>query len=387
MESQVDKKSILIVDDNPENIHILLNILKEKYSLLVALNGKDALGIVMSDKKIDLILLDVMMPVMDGFAACNEIKRIENKKDIPIIFLTAKTDVDSLSMAFSTGGVDYITKPFNNLELLTRIDTHLSLKESQDKLKSMNNWLREEVAKQTRELVESNRKLKIAKKELEDLDKAKGEFLNVISHEIRTPLNGIIGSCSLLRELHESDETLVFFNMLEDSINRLEQFSLKTLDVTYLRTKKDALKFEQDLVSNIIETSKNNLSEKIRNKSIKLNIENSLAEGTIFLNKEYLVKCIDNILDNAIKNSPKESDININLKQDERISIKISDNGNGFDEQFLAQPLSLFHTNGVQTELSPGLGLYLSKLVVDAHKGELHFGNNKEKGAFVEIII
>ncbi len=120
-----NKPTILIVDDTKENINILLSLLDD-YDLLVALNGKKALKLV-DKNKIDLILLDIMMPGMDGYEVCKILKSNSDTKDIPILFITAKTDEDSIEKAYDVGGVDYVTKPFKPKELTSRIKTHLNL--------------------------------------------------------------------------------------------------------------------------------------------------------------------------------------------------------------------------------------------------------------------
>jgi len=121
-----EKSTILIVDDTETNIDILLELLGEEYDLLVALDGESALNIV-QDEKINLILLDIMMPIMDGYSVCSILKSKESLKDIPVIFITAKTDEDSIEKAYDVGGIDYVTKPFKPRELLARIKTQLKL--------------------------------------------------------------------------------------------------------------------------------------------------------------------------------------------------------------------------------------------------------------------
>ncbi len=123
-----EKNTILIVDDTETNIDILLELLGEKYDVLVALSGENALSI-LEEEKVDLILLDIMMPVMDGYTVCSILKSNENLRDIPVIFITAKTDEDSIEKAYEVGGIDYVTKPFKPRELLVRIKTQLKLKE------------------------------------------------------------------------------------------------------------------------------------------------------------------------------------------------------------------------------------------------------------------
>lgn len=137
------KPLILIVDDIPKNIQVLGNfLLEQEYELSVATSGKQALELVKLLKP-DLILLDIMMPEMDGFEVCNEIKNNEELKEIPIIFLTAKSEIKDIKKGFSLGAVDYIVKPFNLDEVLARINTHLELKFSKQQLKEYSLQLEE----------------------------------------------------------------------------------------------------------------------------------------------------------------------------------------------------------------------------------------------------
>jgi phosphoserine phosphatase RsbU/P len=132
---------ILVVDDTPANIQILVGILKEKgYQLSVATNGREALR-VLERVRPDLILLDVMMPEMDGFETCRQIKNSDTLREIPIIFLTAKTDTEDIVKGFEIGAVDYVAKPFNAHELLARINTHLTIDQLRRNLEEKNEEL------------------------------------------------------------------------------------------------------------------------------------------------------------------------------------------------------------------------------------------------------
>lgn len=124
--------NILIVDDVPKNIQIIASLLgDEEYNISYATNGRQALDQVV-ENSFDLVLLDIMMPEMNGYEVCKEIKKIQFANEVPIIFITAKTDEDSLLEAFQAGGQDYVTKPFKAPELMARIKTHLKLKEFED---------------------------------------------------------------------------------------------------------------------------------------------------------------------------------------------------------------------------------------------------------------
>jgi len=136
------KMNVLIVDDNQQNLKILGNVLKEHtdYGLAFAMNGEEALEY-LSKSLPDMILLDVMMPGMDGFQVCEKLQESEETADIPVIFITAKSEPEDIVKGFNVGGVDYVTKPFNEAELLVRINTHMELKRSRDMLEEKNREL------------------------------------------------------------------------------------------------------------------------------------------------------------------------------------------------------------------------------------------------------
>ncbi|MBF0445419.1 MAG: two-component system response regulator [Magnetococcales bacterium] len=149
----IAKKTILAIDDTPANIDVVKGVLSKYYIVQAAINGKMALHII-KKKKPDLILLDIMMPEMDGYEVCQTIKSDVNLKDIPIIFLTAKVEIDDETMGFNMGAVDYITKPISPPILLARIKTHLELKSAKDSLLRQNEQLEEKVIQRTQQMEE-----------------------------------------------------------------------------------------------------------------------------------------------------------------------------------------------------------------------------------------
>ncbi|MBI9033352.1 MAG: hybrid sensor histidine kinase/response regulator, partial [Bacteroidales bacterium] len=227
--------TILIVDDIPENLQVLGSILDNHgYTISFAQNGKEAIEQA-EEIKFDLILCDVMMPVMDGFQAADHLKANKATKDIPIIFLTAKNDRESIIEGFTHGASDYVTKPFDANELMARVQTHLLLKYQADQLAKINVILEKKVQERTLQLVNANEKLELAYSELSILDQAKNNFLQLISHELRTPLNAIVGSISLMEDLVDQyDDLLEYFDLLRSGVERLEKFSSTALLITQL---------------------------------------------------------------------------------------------------------------------------------------------------------
>lgn len=153
MEEQRDKPTILVVDDTPDNITLLCGLLGDKYRNKVATNGQKALQIAFAEPHPDLILLDIMMPGMDGYEVCEKLQANPATKPIPVIFLTAKTQDDDETRGFELGAVDYITKPITPAILMARVQTHLALKQARSFLMEQNDLLDHQVRERTRELV------------------------------------------------------------------------------------------------------------------------------------------------------------------------------------------------------------------------------------------
>ncbi len=144
-ESSLNKQKVLIVDDTPENIQVLMETLKEDYAIVAAINGEKALKMAAAEPAPDIVLLDVMMPGMDGFEVCKKLKADEKTKDIPVIFITALTDAEDEAKGLALGAVDYLNKPFNPDLVMARIRNHLELKSYRDRLETL-------VKERTREL-------------------------------------------------------------------------------------------------------------------------------------------------------------------------------------------------------------------------------------------
>lgn len=381
------ESSILIVDDNPQNLQVLGKILMENnFKIEFSTSGASAL-IWLTRKHFDLVLLDINMPDMDGFEVCRRIRSDPDMNNIPIIFLSADSERNSILKGFELGAQDYVTKPFDSRELLVRVRTHLKLKESLESLEKFNKSLEEEVIERTLELKESNEKLEASNLKLQDLDKAKTKFLSLISHEIRTPLNGIIGPLEILKGPSYSKEIGELVEMLESSVKRLEEFSLNALLITRLKTKQYEIKKDKIHLSILINELLEEEKEKFQPENIRIKSNNEMSRDLITGEALLIKKCIGNILDNAMRFSNGHGPVDINIYDDsQNVICEINDKGKGFLKNNIDKAFELFTTDDEYKDNSIGIGLPIAGMIMDALGGSILIGNNKGGGASVKLL-
>ncbi len=245
--AQINGKSqIMAVDDQPANLKLLEELLSlQGYVVRSFPSGRLALEAAARNPP-DLILLDINMPEMNGFKVCELLKADEKLARIPVIFLSALADVNDKVQAFQCGGVDYVTKPFQVDEVQARVQTHLHMHRLQKDLYLHANHLEELVASRTRELAESQARLRV-------LDRAKSDFLRLIHHELRSPLNGLLGVGELvLEELGTSEDGAELRQMFELSRQRMLTILDDALLLTEIEVASDTFSSEAtDLVSTL----------------------------------------------------------------------------------------------------------------------------------------
>src|SRR5512145_3335761 len=280
------KSEVLIVDDIASNLNFLSEVLHiEAISVLLATTGTDAIETARY-KHPDLILLDIAMPLMDGYEVCARLKADTSTYDIPVIYLTARTEPEDILKDFQTGAVDYILKPFNATELIARVKTHLELRAKTEALKTINVRLEEQVRQRTaeiteanRNLTETNRKLEMAYQELTNLDKAKDEFIRHINHELRTPLQGIHGFTLILEEIVDTPEQKEYIQ----SINLLVRRLVKLSEISLLFTEIKAKNYKITLKPLSLRHAINQILEIFRKDREKISVVHSYPEENVFV--------------------------------------------------------------------------------------------------------
>lgn len=383
MKSKLKKKdsshTILIVDDVARNIQILGNILSSNgFQIAYAQSGKQALSIAKM-QKFDLILLDIMMPEMNGYEVCEKLKSNKKTSEIPIIFLTAKADMDSIVKGFETGGQDYITKPFNSAELLARVKTHILLKEQKILLKQTNEILEQKVEERTSQLKRANTLL-------EKFDRTKSDFLSIISHELRTPLNGVIGLTKLLDDSPLDESQQEYINHLKEVSERLVRFSDVALLITSLKINKYQPDFLSVSINHLVESGIKEFKHLHEDSNLIINFSNNETKPLIFADSDLVRQCCILIIENAAKFAGEERPLDISVITTEtKVTIEFKDYGPGFSEDAVNHLFELFGAGDILHIEGSGLSLAAVNLIMNMHNGRVEGVNGEESGAVVKL--
>lgn len=354
--------TILIVDDNQTNIILLQAILKRaKYNTVSATNGTDALRI-MQEMHPDLVLLDIMMPEMDGYEVARRKDEIEDIQSIPFLFVTALSDTNSMVKGFKAGCSDFITKPFNTEEILIRIHHQI-----------IN--------------VENRRIINSKNEELKSLIRNRDKLYAVVAHDLRSPLGTIKSVLDILDE-NLNSEIIGFelYDLLHATTESADElFGLLENLLFWTRTQMGKLIFQPkeikitDAVTDAIKAT-SSMSNIHR---IDISYSDNTGNATVLADKNMITTVIRNILANAIKFSDEDSSIEIETKiVDNQLSCSITDHGCGMDDevkQALQQQISIT-TTGKHQEEGTGLGLTLCREFIRAHNGNLSFVSEMNVG-------
>jgi two-component system sensor histidine kinase/response regulator len=354
--------NILIVDDIPANLIILSNTLNNAgYRVFTASRGKEALLLAEKEKP-DLILLDIMMPDMDGFEVCRKLKQNEKLKDIPVIFISALNDTNDIVKGLSVGGADYITKPFQNEEVKARVATHI-------KISLQNNKLKEQSI------------------ELQKLNTDKDRFISILAHDLKNPFIAILGFSEILAQnINQYDKESIesYVEMINFSAKRFYNFLEELL--VWAKAQSGKFPFEPKVLkfnticSNVLDV----LSLNSKNKNIAISAVTN-AELEIFADVDMLKTILRNLISNAIKFTEEGGTVTVEAIQiNTNIIISVSDTGIGIPPETTSKlfDISKIHTTtGTANETGTGLGLILCKEFTEKHGGYIWVESEIGKGS------
>ena len=354
---------LLVVDDVQTNVLLLKALLgKEGYGILVANNGQEALEVIRNENP-DLILLDVMMPGMDGFEVAERLKSEEFRCEIPVIFLTALDDTQSIVNGFKLGVGDFISKPFRKEELMVRIKHQLSLVAARRIIEEKNEELRKTIA-------------------------GRDKMYSVIAHDLRSPMASmkmLLNTIMMSVEKDKIDPDI--FDMLEMS-NKTSEEVFSLLDNLLKWTKSQLGKLTvipqkldiSGLADGVVEVM-NSVAEV---KHIKL-IRTDHESFFVYVDIEMIKSILRNLISNAVKFSNPDSEIKVGIKaEDGKVIVSVTDSGKGIkkeDQHKLLKDSTHFTTYGTNSEEGSGLGLLLCRDFARKNGGELWFESEENLGS------
>jgi two-component system, sensor histidine kinase and response regulator len=354
MDEILSRPKILIVDDLPDNVRLLSLILShQRYEILEAYDGITALAIAFEHLP-DLILLDLMMPIVSGIDVCRELNQNQATTDIPVIFISAMTSMSEKVEAFSVGAVDYISKPFELSEVLARVETHLRLRKLQQQLQ------------------QKTIELQVSLDQEKEFSAMKSNFISVVSHEFRTPLTAIQSSTELLQYYEWSKEEQA--EQLRQIIDQVEYMKNLMGDVLNLN-ETNSRRFQPE-PTEVVDFWHTLILDSInRNQRFhvcKL-IQDYNSEPLVMLDQRLLRLILNNLVNNATKYSSINSLISCRLSNEgNQIEFEVSDCGLGIPLEDQAKIFSRFYRGGnVCNAPGTGLGLAIVKQCLDLHQGKI----------------
>jgi two-component system sensor histidine kinase/response regulator len=352
-----DRSLILVVDDVSKNLQVVGTLLRrEGYRFAPATSGPQALERVRVERP-DLILLDLMMPDMDGLEVCRRLKADPHTQRVPIIFLTASNEMEHLVQGFEAGAVDYITKPFNPPELLARVRTHLELKHARERLRELN--------------------------------EEKNEFMGIVAHDLRNPLGAITGYAEMILEQTEDLQQTAPPDQFARAVKEVNECSVRVRDASrrmaeMVQNLLDANRIERgELKLKLAPTDLTALaaavadSQRLRAaaKQQSIHVETAGAPVDALADPSVMAQVLENLLSNAIKYSPPGKQIALRINQTpEGVCCEVQDQGPGLnaeDRQKLFGKFARLSAKPTGGELATGLGLSIVKRLVEAMNGKV----------------
>jgi len=360
------KTSILVVDDEPSGFDVIeAHLFRERYDLSYASSGIKALNLIDSLEP-DVILLDVMMPEMDGIEVCRHIKSDPQWQHIPIIMVTALTSKEDLARSLDAGADDFLTKPISGVELRARVRSMLRIKQQYDAL---------EATLQLRE-----------------------DLSNMIVHDLRNPLTTILMSSSLLVENGIEGKNLDKINLVLAAGRQLDSMIDELLILAKMQSGKMMLNLVEVDLNDLVASTLSRFSSLADSKNIQLKSQRLQQNYPVLADANLLHRVFDNLLSNALKFSHRGGTITLEIDYpSEPVSstaapkqaiIRITDEGIGIPEDLRQRIFDKYEVGNVINGISQlGLGLAFCKMVVEAHGGTIFVEANQPQGSIFSVVL
>ncbi len=356
-----EKGTILVVDDNPTNLHILLDYLNEMgFETLVARSGEGALR-QLGYAKPDLILLDIMMPGIDGFETCRRLKENPETREIPVIFITALTETADKIKGFELGAVDYITKPFHQKEVLARLNTQLTIQRQ--------------------------------KRELQDLNAVKDRFLSILAHDLKNVFDTMVGPSRLL-----ADSLTIFkekeIRSIAQRLHRSAQDSLGMVEkiIDWANIRRGTIQ-PQPRTFDLCPAAQESMDRYRENAERKhIDYRNDVPPETmVYADPDMASTVLQNLISNAVKFTRNQGRVAVSARSGEGFrEISVSDTGVGMGAKNLGNLFRIdkpYKKAGITGKEGAHLGLIICKEFVELNGGQLHVESELGVGTTVRFTL
>lgn len=386
-EKILKKANILIVDDNETNREVLKHfIIDLGHTPFLVENGESALS-QMGKQLPDLVLLDILMPEMDGYEVLERIKNHQALIHLPVIMITAIDEVESAARCIEKGADDYLTKPFNQTLLKARIKNSLERKFLRDEENSKKQKLRELNAYLKDSFTDKSEELSDAKIKLGVLDNAKDGFLRLISHELKTPLYGMFGSCEIAFDEELDSKTKSEFNeIFNNSRNRLLGFIEDAILLKEIKVSGEKIQLHPNSVKKALEKAVD--SVKVFAKSRQVTISKIPdCSVNVLSNDELLQKAFATLVETAVKFSNKDSEISLSCDiVDNYIIVGIRAKGLTVPEDQIDSFFEMFYSKIALVPSSDlGLRLVVADEITKLFKGSVSIQNHDSPGILLSV--
>jgi signal transduction histidine kinase len=401
-----EKNRILIVDDNPNNLFSLNELISANFQVEIveANSGYEALRII-NEQRVDLCLMDVQMPEMDGFETARLVKTRPKTSHIPIIFLTAfDPNKNLMDKGLDAGGLDYLSKPIDDVQLVSMLHMYFRFIERE---RNINHELEEKVQFRTRELQQANVKLQLeieerkrteallteSERKLHAAYAAKDKFFSIIAHDLRSPFNTIIGFSNVLKDSYkelDKKEVSHFIELINDSA--VSAYNLLSNLLDWSRSQTNAMSFMPMKIDigEIIAGTLNMLKADAQKKNISLKCD--VPDGLIVkADNNMIATVIRNLLSNAVKFTRPEGSVTVSWREEgNRYAFVFTDNGVGISPENLAKLFNIdtkVATKGTADEPGTGLGLILCREFIEKNGGTIRVESEEGKGSSFTITL
>ena len=386
-------RTILVVDDEPMNLKVVENHLSLcKFSIHLASSGSEALEwLETPGNQPDLVLLDVMMPRMDGFKVCKIIRKTHPPTDLPIIFLTARSAPEDIAEGMAVGGNDYIPKPFAQKEFFARIQLHMELAESSRTLRDWTLTLEERVLARTKELERANQRLEKQNEILVENENLRRDMERITQHDLRSPIAGIISLAEIILEEHEDDTTAEELKSIIDSGYDVLNMITQTQDMHKLEDGSYNLQIKEfNLVEALFRIGRDTTNLQHKKESelvIRLGDRRASASDfwTIRADKSLIYLALSNLINNALEATPRQEKVEISLSRTGSVTKIDIHNQGAIPEEVRDRFFDKYATAG-KTK-GNGIGTYSAQLIIRHHGGTLSFTTDDSTGTTLSITL